>query len=142
MRCSSKEIAMRTHKQLEHSLLAGLRRSLVTICLFPWAAFGQQPATPDEIFYNGKVVTVDGDFHIQQAFAVKGEQFAAVGNNANMRALAGPQTRLTDLGGHTVIPGLIDSHNHQYMAAMLGRGVDLSGITSLADMFDRLRQAV
>src|SRR5438067_935124 len=93
-------------------------------------AFAQQPATtaPDEIFYNGKVVTVDRDFDVVQAFAVKGDQFVAVGTNAAVRKLAGPKTRLTNLNGRTVVPGLMDSHNHQYMAAMLDRGTDMTGI--------------
>ena len=104
---------------------------------------GQTPSAsvPDEIFYNGKIVTVDREFHVQEAFAVKGEQFLGVGSNAAMRALAGPKTRLTDLRGHTVIPGLMDSHNHQHMAAMLERGVNMAGIASLDQMFDRLRNA-
>jgi predicted amidohydrolase YtcJ len=103
-------------------------------------AYGQQP--PSEVFYNGKIVTVDRDFRIQQAFAVEGERILAVGSNSAMRALAGPRTRLTDLQGRTVIPGLMDSHNHQYMAAMLNRGVDMAGIASLGDMFARLGKAL
>src|SRR5262245_4695715 len=93
---------------------------------------------PDEIFYNGKIITVDRDFRIEQAVAVKAGRFLAVGTNARVRALSGPRTRLTDLQGHAVIPGLIDSHNHQYMAAMLERGVDLGGLKSLEEMFGRL----
>ncbi len=73
---------------------------------------------PDMIFYNGKIVTVDTAFHIQQAFALKGEQFLAVGSNAAMRRMAGPKTRQIDLHGSTVIPGLMDDHNHEYAAAM------------------------
>jgi predicted amidohydrolase YtcJ len=117
---------------------------IACVCSAGGMAFGEKPlpVSPDEIFYNGKIVTVDRDFHIEQAFAVKGERILRVGSNSAMRALAGPRTRLTDLRGHAVIPGLIDSHNHQYMAAMLGRGVDMGGITSLTDMFGRLRQAV
>jgi predicted amidohydrolase YtcJ len=107
--------------------------------------FGQPGDTfhPDEIFYNGKIITVDSTFRIQQAFAVKQERFVAVGSNAQVRALAGKSTRLIDLHGLTVIPGLIDGHNHQYNGAfMLLRGVDLIGVPSLAEMLDRLRQAI
>src|SRR5579863_6378795 len=72
------------------------------------AAFAQQGvnAPPDAIFYNGKIVTVDAAFTIQQAFAVKGDQYAAVGSNARIRALAGRNTRMVDLEGAAVIPGL------------------------------------
>ena len=106
------------------------------------AAFGQQPSVvPDEIFYNGKVVTVDPSFRIHEAFAVQGEKFLAVGGNAEMQALAGPSTRRTDLRGHTVIPGLMDNHNHQYHATIVFlRGADLRGVPSLAELLNRIRQ--
>src|SRR5713101_573271 len=116
--------------------------NLACLCLLGVMAHGQQTVARDEIFYNGKIVTVDRDFLIQQAFAVKGEQIVAVGTNSAVRALAGPRTHLTDLRGHTVIPGLMDSHNHQYMAATLNRGIDMEGIGSLADMFARLVLAI
>ena len=100
-------------------------------------------AAPDAIFYNGKVVTVDSGFTIQQAFAVKGEEFTAVGASAKLRALAGKNTRLVDLRGATVIPGLTDNHHHIYASARVMRqGVDMQGVTALPEMVNRLRQAV
>jgi predicted amidohydrolase YtcJ len=103
----------------------------------------QTATVPDEIFYNGKTVTVDAAFSIQQAFAVRGEEILAVGSTAEVRKLAGPNTRLTDLKGRTVIPGLMDNHNHQWNAAWLEyRGVDLNGVHSKQDVLDRLRAAV
>ncbi len=112
-------------------------------------AFAQAvPALPvpaglaDTIFYNGKIVTVDSSFHIDQAFAVKGDQFVAVGSNAEVRRKAGPKTPQIDLHGSTVIPGLIDDHNHQYAAAMNSRGVDVVGVSSLQEMLNRIRAAV
>jgi predicted amidohydrolase YtcJ len=124
-----------------------MRRFIATVacvCSLSVIVLAQQenPVAPDEIFYNGKIVTVDREFHVEQAFAVKGELLAAVGGDSAVRSLAGPRTRLTDLRGHIVIPGLMDSHNHQYMAAMLNRGIDMEGIASLSDMFSRLRSAV
>ena len=67
---------------------------------------------PDMILTNGKIITVDDFFSIQEAVAISGERIHAVGSNAEIRALAGPATRSVDLGGRTVIPGLIDNHNH------------------------------
>jgi len=79
-----------------------IRNRLVLLLklLFAAGSISAQPAslgTPDAIFYNGKVVTVDSGFSIQQAFAIKGEQFVAVGANAKVRALAGKSTRIVDL---------------------------------------------
>src|SRR6202049_2939069 len=117
------------------------------LTLFVIAAAGavaQQgnPSTPDAIFYNGKIVTVDAASKIQQAFAVKGEEFLAAGTTAKIRALAGKNTRLVDLRGSTVIPGLADDHHHVYASARVTwRGVDMVGVTTLREMATRLRQA-
>jgi predicted amidohydrolase YtcJ len=99
-------------------------------------------APPDAIFYNGKVVTVDSGFTIRQAFAVRGEQYVAVGTNAAVQALAGANTRLVDLRGSTVIPGLSDNHDHLYNSAKVMRGIDLVGATSTAEVLRRLQEGL
>src|SRR5262245_14389832 len=99
-------------------------------------------APPDAIFYNGKIIAVDSGFTIQQAFAVRGEQLVAVGTNAAIRALAGANTRLVDLRGSTVIPGLSDNHDHLYNSAKVMRGIDLVGATSTAEVLRRLREGL
>lgn len=78
-----------------------------------------QSSPPDAVFHGGKVVTVDAGFSIQQAFAVRGGRIVAVGSDREIRALAGPATKLNDLGGRMVLPGLIDSHVHAANAAMV-----------------------
>jgi predicted amidohydrolase YtcJ len=97
---------------------------------------------PDTIFFNGKIITVDSGFAIQQAFAVRGEQYAALGTNAAIRALAGANTRLVDLKGSAVIPGLTDNHDHLYNSAKVMRGIDLVGATSSAEVVRRLRDGL
>ena len=67
---------------------------------------------PDMILLNGKIVTVDDFFSIQEALAIRGERIMSVGSNDDIRRLAGPNTQTVDLAGRTVIPGLIDNHNH------------------------------
>jgi predicted amidohydrolase YtcJ len=74
---------------------------------------GVSPLAPDAIYYYGHILTVDESFTISEAFAVKGDHFIAVGTNAAVRALAGTGTQQVDLRGQTVIPGLMDNHNHQ-----------------------------
>src|SRR5262245_26634231 len=99
------------------------------------------PLAPDAIYHNGKIVTVDQPFTIAQAFAVKDGKFIAVGSDAAVRALAGPGTQQIDLGGRTVIPGLMDNHNHQiWKSRNLHRGVSMAGVSSIPDMLDRLKQ--
>jgi predicted amidohydrolase YtcJ len=119
--------------------------AVLSVLLVAGAGYGQPnaPAPPDAIFFNGKVITVDAGFSTRQAFAVKGETFVAVGNNEQIRALAGRATRVIDLGGATVIPGLTDNHDHVYDSAkIMLRGVSLDGATSLSDALARIRQAV
>jgi predicted amidohydrolase YtcJ len=73
---------------------------------------------PDLIVHHGKIVTVDPEFRIAEAMAVKGDRILAVGSNSEIEALAGGQTQQIDLEGKTVLPGLIDSHTHPVGAAM------------------------
>jgi predicted amidohydrolase YtcJ len=70
----------------------------------------QRPA--DIVLRNGKILTVDANFSTAQAVAVQGRRIAAVGANADVMKLAGPNTLVIDLKGRTVIPGLIDTHLH------------------------------
>ena len=85
----------------------------------------------DIVLVNGKVVTVDDRFTIAQAVAVKGERVIDVGSNASMRKLAGAGTKVIDLKGKTVIPGLIDNHAHFMRAAEYWhQEVRLDGVTS------------
>jgi predicted amidohydrolase YtcJ len=101
------------------------------------------PTSPDSVFYNGKVVTIDSEYHVSEAFAVKDGRFLAVGKSDEILAMAGPETKTVDLNEHAVIPGLMDNHNHQYHVALLTlRGVDLQGIKSLSEMMDLLHRAI
>jgi predicted amidohydrolase YtcJ len=81
---------------------------------------GSQAAAqpPDLILHHGKIVTVDPAFSIAEAIAVRGERIVVVGKNDEVLASKGDATKLVDLGGKTVLPGLIDSHVHPSGAAM------------------------
>ena len=72
----------------------------------------QQTAPPDTILTNGKIITVDAQFSIAQAVAVRGDRIVAVGSNQDITRMAGPNTRRIDLRGRSVVPGLIDNHAH------------------------------
>jgi predicted amidohydrolase YtcJ len=72
----------------------------------------------DLILHNGKIVTVDSKFSVQQAVAVAGGKITAVGSNASVLKERGPSTKVIDLAGRTVLPGLIDSHVHALGAGL------------------------
>jgi predicted amidohydrolase YtcJ len=70
------------------------------------------PEQADLIVLNANVITVDAQRPAAEAFAVRAGRFVSVDSNANIKLLAGPQTRVLDLGGNTVVPGFIDAHAH------------------------------
>ncbi|MFA5869860.1 MAG: amidohydrolase family protein, partial [Candidatus Bathyarchaeia archaeon] len=67
---------------------------------------------------NGKIVTVDAGDSIVEAVAVKDGKILSTGSNKDVKKLAGEKTEVIDLGGKTVLPGIIDSHTHPHNAAL------------------------
>src|SRR5688500_14051929 len=68
------------------------------------------PAPAELVLRNGKILTLDRDFSVKEAIAIRDGHFVAVGSDRDVRVLVGRGTRVIDLGGRTVIPGLIDSY--------------------------------
>ena len=64
------------------------------------------------VLMNGKILTVDKSFSIREAVGISAGRIVAVGSDGELRRWTGPHTRVVNLGGRTVIPGLIDSHIH------------------------------
>jgi predicted amidohydrolase YtcJ len=96
-----------------------------------------QAAAPDAVFHNAKVVTVDGAFSVREAFAVQRGRIVATGTNAEMRALARTgSTQLHDLGGKTVLPGLIDSHVHAPAASMFEFDHEIPSMETIQEVLD------
>ncbi|GAB3327117.1 amidohydrolase [Larkinella ripae] len=74
---------------------------------------GKSPkAVADKIYINGNVITVDAKNSVAQAVAVSAGKIVEVGSTAVITQLKGAKTQVIDLGGKTVIPGLIDGHSH------------------------------
>jgi predicted amidohydrolase YtcJ len=115
----------------------------VLVVLLVGTATAQQPAaSPEAILINGKILAADARFTIHEALAIKGDRIAAAGSTSDMRKLADARTRVIDLGGRTVIPGLIDSHMHAIRAALsFATEVQWIGSPTIADALERLRQA-
>jgi predicted amidohydrolase YtcJ len=108
------------------------------------AAFARAAAAqaPDTALVNGKIVTLDERSSVAEAVAVADGRIVAVGSSAGIRGLAGPATRVVDLGGRTVIPGLIDSHMHAIRAALFfATEVNWTGARSISEAMDRIAAA-
>jgi predicted amidohydrolase YtcJ len=102
-----------------------------------------QPVEPaDLILHHGKVITVDAKFSLQQAIAVKGGRIVAVGSDRAVLRHQGPQTKLVNLGGKTVIPGLIDSHVHPTGASTVEFDHEIPAMETIADVLDYIRSRV
>jgi predicted amidohydrolase YtcJ len=96
-----------------------------------------QDAPPDAVFVNGKVVAVDAAFNVREAFAVRDGRIVAIGTNSEIRALArAGQTHLHDLGGRTVLPGLIDSHVHAPAASMFEFDHEIPPMETVQEVLD------
>jgi predicted amidohydrolase YtcJ len=104
-------------------------------------AHAQAPAA-DMVLINGKVITLDGTSSILQAIAIRDGRVLATGSNEDNRRLADTRTNIVDLGGRTVVPGLMDSHIHALRAG-LTYAVELSwiGVPSLAKGLDLVHEA-
>jgi predicted amidohydrolase YtcJ len=99
--------------------------------------------SPDLILHNGQFTTLDRANPRATAVAIHDGRFTAVGSNEEVMALAGPATRKIDLGGRSVLPGLIDNHLH-IIRGGLNFNLELrwDGVTSLADAMAMLKAQV
>ena len=111
-------MSLPANSQRPRKVMATLWLPAITAAVFLMTSHPVTAAAPDLILHHGKVVTVDSQFSLAEAIAIADERIVAVGSNQEIRKLAGESTRQIDLGGKTVIPGLIDSHVHSTGAAL------------------------
>ena len=117
-------------------------KKLVTTFAILLAATAAHAQTADTILVNGKILTIDAQSSIREAMAIRDGRIVSLGSSADIRKLGGPQSRVIDLQGRTVIPGLIDSHLHAIRAAQtFATEVNWIGAPSLADALARVTDA-
>jgi len=121
------------------------------------APAGAQTSTADLLLVNGRVYTLAwddpspdgapaanaprsaGGFHPDaEAVAIRGDRIVFVGTDRDARAWRGPKTRVVDLGGATVLPGLVDSHTHIAGLGERESQVDLVGVATEAEAVERV----
>jgi predicted amidohydrolase YtcJ len=96
------------------------------------------PAPADIVFVNGKVFTADEADRVVQGFAVASDRFVAAGTDGDVRRYVGPQTKVIDLKGRFVSPGITDDHFHNEGG---GTGVDLSHVRTLGELLTTVANA-
>jgi predicted amidohydrolase YtcJ len=125
--------------KLRTRLVIGAALTCALACAAASAASAAQAPAPAEIvFVNGKVFTADARDRVVQGFAVTADRFVAIGTNDAVRRYVGPRTRVIDLKGRFVSPGLTDDHFHNEGG---GPGVDLSHVRTLGELLTTIANA-
>src|SRR6266849_2619051 len=120
------------------SLIAAL--SLFWFCLTPSFLPPAEPA--DVVFVNGNVYTVNEKQPRAEAIAVKGDRIVFVGSNMEAGEYVGSRTRVVDLHGATMLPGLTDAHYHYIGVGQREMTLNLEGITNLQDFLAKVKARV
>lgn len=100
---------------------------------------GDDSTAAELVVINADVYTVNSTQARADAFAVSGGKFVAIGTTGEIQQLVGPATEVIDVGGASVIPGLIDGHTHLVSGAGLAVGVDLSEIEDKSEWLRIIR---
>src|SRR5262245_41673685 len=86
--------------------------TLLSILLFSFSSVDTKVPPADVVFINGNIYTVNAKQPHAEAVAVKGDRIVFVGSNAAVKIYQGANTRVVDLHGATVVPGMTDAHYH------------------------------
>ena len=124
---------------MRHRLDIGLLSAFLVAFALTTSALAQ-PA--DLVLRGGKVITVDRDWRVAQAVAIRDGRFLAVGDDAAIAGHIGPNTQVIELAGKTVVPGLVDSHLHQLFAGLNGPAVQLLGSRTVAEVQKAIAERV
>jgi len=130
---------MNSRRRVRPGVATLLLAAVAALTAFALPAAAQ---APDAALVNGKIITLDDRSTVAEALAVRDGKIVAVGRSADIRGLAGAATRIVDLGGRTVIPGLIDSHMHAIRAALFyATEVNWIGTRSIPEALGRIAAA-
>lgn len=114
--------------------------TVLLLALLPSSQPTQSAA--DIVFKNGNVYTANDKSPKAQAIAVKDDKIVFVGTNAAAQKFVGPNTRVVDLKGSTVLPGFTDSHQHLSGVGQREMTLNLEGTTSLEDFLAKVKARV
>src|SRR5204862_7627626 len=101
-----------------------------------------QKSSADLILLNGNIYTVSEKIPHAEAVAIKSDRIVFVGTNAAARAYQGANTRVVDLHGATVVPGMTDAHYHFLGVGQREMNLNLEGLTNLEDFLAKVKERV
>ncbi|WP_435010169.1 amidohydrolase [Tundrisphaera lichenicola] len=119
-----------------------VRRASWLVLALSAVGFASSVQAADEaelILHHGKIVTVDRDFSIREALAVRGGRLIRVGTDAEVLETRGPGTVVVDLGGRMVLPGLIDSHTHPTGASLTEFDHPIPEMETISDVLEYIK---
>lgn len=114
--------------------------ALALACTFVPAIAPARAQAPDLIITNARIYTVDQNRPVVDAMAIRAGRIVATGPSRLITAMKGSATQLVDLGGKTVIPGMIDAHVHMMGLGQSLATVDLRGTTSYDEVIARVAE--
>ena len=115
---------------------------LLSVLLFGLAVPQRQNASADLILINGNIYTVNQKMAHAEAVAIKGDRIVFVGTKAGTIPFKGPNTRVVDLHGATVVPGMTDAHYHFLGVGQREMNLNLEGLTTLEDFLAKVKERV
>jgi predicted amidohydrolase YtcJ len=115
---------------------------IVAVALLSLVPVSTKVESADTVFKNGNIYTVNERQPRAEAIAVKGNRIIFVGSNADARKYEGKTTRVVDLKGRTVVPGMTDAHNHLYGVGLREMTLNLEGTVSLEDFLAKVKARV
>jgi predicted amidohydrolase YtcJ len=115
---------------------------LLSVLLLGFVPAGSKVEPADLIFINGNVYTANDRQAHAEAIAVKGDRILFVGTGAAAKAYQGAKTKVVDLHGATVVPGMTDAHHHLEGVGFREMTLNLEGITNLQDFLAKVKTKV
>jgi predicted amidohydrolase YtcJ len=124
-------------------IITAILLSLAMLCGVGPLPAGAKLAEPaDIVFKNGNVYTVNERQPRAEAIAVKGDRIVFIGSNSDVKRYEGKGTRIHDLHGATVLPGLTDAHNHLIGVGQREMTLNLEGTASLEELLAKVKARV
>ena len=116
--------------------------SVIVTCIFGFSVtvVAGEIQQADLILHSGKIATVNSAFDIVECVAVRGDRILATGSNRRVMKHRGQHTRLVDLRGKMVIPGLIDSHVHSSGASVYEYDHVVPPMHEIGDVLDYIQK--
>jgi predicted amidohydrolase YtcJ len=115
---------------------------LALLFVFGFVPSPSNPETADLVFINGNIYTVNDKQPHAEAIAIKADRIVFVGSNSAAKKYQGANTRVIDLHGETVLPGMTDAHYHFLGVGQREMNLNLEGITNLEDFLAKVKARV